>query len=171
LTKILKKNDKDIKIAQANYKKNYFSIRNNLFACTDNIAKILKTQSDLENIKKGKNESSSSEKQLKEVKNNVAQLTQDITNLKRRLESFNKNIQSGLSFDPFQKEQLETYKNMVRCTVCRDNDKDSVLNTCFHVFCKSCLESNLQSRHRKCPGCNIPFDRQNIKSINFLGSG
>jgi len=158
--------DSDIKTNQIKFQSNYKPIRDITLNCGDYIEKLMKFQTELEKLKKGKNESIN-EKQLKEEKLLVSQLSQDHSTLKKRLEGYTKNFQRSVSniTDPNKKEELEQYKNLVRCSVCHDRQKDCVLNTCYHVFCKICLELNLQSRHRKCPGCNIPFDRPNMKPI------
>ena len=48
-------------------------------------------------------------------------------------------------------EELRIYKNMVKCAVCHDRPKDTLITKCCHVFCQHCVRKNLDSRHRKCP--------------------
>ncbi len=39
-------------------------------------------------------------------------------------------------------------QKMLRCPVCNDNMKDTVITRCFHVFCNPCVKSRLQLRNR-----------------------
>lgn len=57
---------------------------------------------------------------------------------------------------------------MLRCPVCNDRMKDTVITRCFHVFCNPCIKKNLALRHRKCPGCAQPFGEKDVQSI-YLG--
>jgi E3 ubiquitin-protein ligase BRE1 len=160
--------DGDIKTQQLKFSKNYPPIKDNYLDCSEYIQKIKKYQEELEKLRKVK--SAENDRQLKEEKSTTLQLNSECNGLKKKLEGYSKSLarsSSGLPDGGNKQEELEKYKIMVRCSVCTDRQKDTVLTTCFHVFCKSCLESNLSSRHRKCPGCNIPFDRPNMRSISL----
>ena len=58
---------------------------------------------------------------------------------------------------------------MVKCKVCYDRFKDTIITRCCHMFCKACVEQNLKDRHRKCPACGIPFGQADVRSI-YLSS-
>ena len=51
------------------------------------------------------------------------------------------------------------------CTVCESSLKDTVLSTCYHTFCYSCVDKNLKTRHRKCALCNLPFGRNDVHKL------
>jgi E3 ubiquitin-protein ligase BRE1 len=160
--------DADIKTQQLKFAKCYIPIKDFYLSCSDFIQKIKKHQEELEKLRKLK--SPENDRQLKEEKTTTSSLNSECNILKKKLEGYSKNLlrtSSGINEGGNKQEELEKYKSMVRCSVCTDRQKDTVLTTCFHVFCKSCLESNLASRHRKCPGCNIPFDRPNMRSISL----
>ncbi len=63
------------------------------------------------------------------------------------------------------KTALDTYKNMLRCTVCKTRNKDVVLARCCHLFCRDCIMENLQMRQRQCPTCRQKFTKEDIKQI------
>jgi len=164
----IEKIDSDIKVQQTKFAKSYIPIKDSYLSCSDFIQKIKKYQEELEKLRKVK--SAENDRQLKEEKATTNSLNNECNNLKKKLEGYSKNLlrsNSNVSDGVNKQEELEKYKIMVRCSVCTDRQKDTVLTTCFHVFCKSCLESNLASRHRKCPGCNIPFDRPNMRPISL----
>eukprot|EP00477_Mikrocytos_mackini_P001269 GAHX01001356.1.p1 GENE.GAHX01001356.1~~GAHX01001356.1.p1 ORF type:complete len:399 (+),score=95.85 GAHX01001356.1:65-1261(+) len=60
-------------------------------------------------------------------------------------------------------EELNLYKQAIRCSVCNENKKDSILAKCSHTFCKGCLKSNLRVRNRKCPTCKTVYDNNDIR--------
>eukprot|EP00898_Chlorokybus_atmophyticus_P006534 jgi/Chlat1/6882/Chrsp51S06552 len=62
-------------------------------------------------------------------------------------------------------EEVNAYKKLLKCSVCLDRPKEVVLTKCFHVFCSPCIQRNLELRHRKCPGCGVPFGQQDVHSI------
>ena len=49
--------------------------------------------------------------------------------------------------------------------VCHNRQKDTVITKCFHIFCGQCIKANLDTRHRKCPGCGAAFGAGDIHSI------
>ncbi|KAJ4384376.1 E3 ubiquitin-protein ligase bre1 [Neurospora sp. IMI 360204] len=56
-------------------------------------------------------------------------------------------------------EEEEMLRNLVLCSVCRSNFKNTILKGCGHVFCNECVDNRLANRMRKCPSCNKAFDR------------
>ncbi|KAK4043505.1 BRE1 E3 ubiquitin ligase-domain-containing protein [Parachaetomium inaequale] len=56
-------------------------------------------------------------------------------------------------------EEEEALRNLVICSVCRSNFKNTILKGCGHVFCNGCVDDRLANRMRKCPSCNKAFDR------------
>jgi E3 ubiquitin-protein ligase BRE1 len=62
-------------------------------------------------------------------------------------------------------EQVEQHKLLLLCQTCQKNLKDTVLTKCMHVFCRSCIDTRVESRQRKCPNCNEPFAQSEIKAI------
>eukprot|EP01113_Clastostelium_recurvatum_P031545 TRINITY_DN3947_c0_g1_i6.p1 TRINITY_DN3947_c0_g1~~TRINITY_DN3947_c0_g1_i6.p1 ORF type:complete len:171 (-),score=39.56 TRINITY_DN3947_c0_g1_i6:25-537(-) len=65
-------------------------------------------------------------------------------------------------------EELKESKSMMRCTVCNDRPKDTVIAKCFHTFCNQCIRTNLEIRKRRCPGCAKPFSESDVHAI-YLG--
>jgi Zinc finger, C3HC4 type (RING finger) len=61
--------------------------------------------------------------------------------------------------------QVSELRRKVTCSICNDRDKDTVINRCFHVFCRSCVDRNLANRNRKCPTCKKGFDHNDIKHL------
>jgi E3 ubiquitin-protein ligase BRE1 len=62
-------------------------------------------------------------------------------------------------------EEIKEYKAILKCSVCHDRPKEVVITKCFHLFCGPCIQRNLEIRHRKCPGCGIPFGQSDVRNV------
>lgn len=56
---------------------------------------------------------------------------------------------------------------LVNCSVCHARMKDRIITKCNHLFCSHCIEANLNTRHRKCPGCGDRFGVNDVKPFYF----
>ena len=65
------------------------------------------------------------------------------------------------------KIQVNQYKNKLICSVCSTNEKNCMLAKCTHMFCRSCIQDNINNRNRKCPQCKLAFSKQDVKAIYF----
>ncbi|KAF1895888.1 hypothetical protein Lal_00033951 [Lupinus albus] len=61
--------------------------------------------------------------------------------------------------------ELEEYREIVKCTICRDRTKQVVITKCFHLFCNQCVQAVAGSRHRKCPLCGASFGANDVKPV------
>lgn len=64
------------------------------------------------------------------------------------------------SLDRRNKEAVKRYRMMVECPICHRNRRDTILETCGHVACRQCLESDGQHH---CPICQKPFTRAQMR--------
>jgi E3 ubiquitin-protein ligase BRE1 len=94
----------------------------------------------------------------------IARLMEERNVLKRKVER----LSARGSVDTLLEEEVSTLRKMLRCPICNDNMKDTVITRCFHVFCNPCVKSRIQLRNRKCPGCAKPFGDSDVHSI-YLG--
>ncbi|KAH8581906.1 zinc finger protein [Cryptosporidium sp. chipmunk genotype I] len=92
-----------------------------------------------------------------------------LTNLEINFDNTEEN--EHLQIDDYDKE-INTLKSenqelltLMKCSVCRDKVKDTVINRCGHLFCRDCIDRNLSSRNRKCPLCHINFDKNDTGRI------
>ncbi len=56
---------------------------------------------------------------------------------------------------------------MLHCPMCKLRYKGVVLNKCFHLFCKECIEEVVQEKTKKCPTCGEKFNKDDIKTVFF----
>jgi E3 ubiquitin-protein ligase BRE1 len=47
------------------------------------------------------------------------------------------------------KDELDSLKQRLKCSVCSKRDKSVVITKCFHLFCSECIDSRLKARMRK----------------------
>ncbi|KAJ7545345.1 hypothetical protein O6H91_09G116100 [Diphasiastrum complanatum] len=62
-------------------------------------------------------------------------------------------------------EEIKEYKAILNCGVCHDRPKEVVITKCYHLFCNPCIQRNLEMRHRKCPGCGVPFGQNDVRNV------
>jgi len=63
--------------------------------------------------------------------------------------------------------QVNALKSRISCPVCNTRDKKVIITRCRHMFCRQCVELNLESRNRKCPSCGLRFDRKDVEDVWF----
>eukprot|EP01017_Pseudomicrothorax_dubius_P038498 TRINITY_DN5776_c0_g1_i3.p1 TRINITY_DN5776_c0_g1~~TRINITY_DN5776_c0_g1_i3.p1 ORF type:complete len:832 (-),score=284.28 TRINITY_DN5776_c0_g1_i3:130-2625(-) len=60
---------------------------------------------------------------------------------------------------------LEKYKRIALCTVCEKRTKSVLLTKCLHVFCRKCVDKQIEIRERKCPICRKAFGTEDCKTL------
>lgn len=63
--------------------------------------------------------------------------------------------------------ELEMYRRMVTCSVCDKRRKNVTITRCRHMFCSECIQTNLETRHRKCPACGKPFGAEDLVNVHL----
>ena len=115
--------------------------------------------------------------QLIELRNRVA----DLENSAKRLEEELSSTQKDLRLKTRQiadaagdvgklevKEVRAMYQEMedsLRCPVNPSRWKNCLISKCFHLFNDESLYENLAKRNRKCPTCNLKYDKDNIVKV------
>ena len=56
-------------------------------------------------------------------------------------------------------EQIKKYKEKILCPVCKANRRNTILTSCGHPICRSCVDK----ANYKCPICSKHFDNINVK--------
>ncbi|KAG0316737.1 E3 ubiquitin-protein ligase bre1 [Dissophora globulifera] len=62
-------------------------------------------------------------------------------------------------------KQAARYLKLLKCPACDMNFKSHVILRCMHVFCKQCMDNQLEFRQRKCPTCRESFGAKDVKEI------
>jgi len=65
---------------------------------------------------------------------------------------------------------LERYKGMQRCSVCKQRRRKVMLQRCGHTFCDKCIEKTLAARNRKCPSCHVAFSKPDVLPFYLQGA-
>ncbi|KAK4204370.1 BRE1 E3 ubiquitin ligase-domain-containing protein [Triangularia verruculosa] len=93
---------------------------------------------------------------------------QELDKIKARLEEKNSEISKlRAKCRGNSTEEEEALRNLVICSVCRSNFKNTILKGCGHVFCSGCVDDRLANRMRKCPSCNKAFDRSDAMAAHL----
>ncbi|KAF9917640.1 E3 ubiquitin-protein ligase bre1 [Linnemannia zychae] len=91
-------------------------------------------------------------------------LVEETDGMKRRLEEQAKaEANSGENMEAAK--QAARYLKLLKCPACDTNFKSHVILRCMHVFCKNCMDNQLEYRQRKCPTCRENFGAKDVKEI------
>ncbi|XP_048496318.1 E3 ubiquitin-protein ligase BRE1-like 1 isoform X2 [Beta vulgaris subsp. vulgaris] len=63
------------------------------------------------------------------------------------------------------RQELQEYKEILKCSVCLDRPKEVVITKCYHLLCNPCVQKVLETRHRKCPVCAASFGPNDVKPV------
>ncbi|KAF2004541.1 BRE1-domain-containing protein [Amniculicola lignicola CBS 123094] len=66
-----------------------------------------------------------------------------------------------------QSDEAAMMQQMLQCQVCKNNFKDTIIKTCGHVFCASCIQDRLINRARKCPNCAKAFGNNDTMRMHW----
>ncbi|PIN03187.1 E3 ubiquitin ligase involved in syntaxin degradation [Handroanthus impetiginosus] len=89
---------------------------------------------------------------------------EDLETLRRKAEQL-KSEAEGSSITEKLKQELKEYKEILKCNVCLDRRKEVVITKCYHLFCNTCVQRLIESRHRKCPVCSASFGANDVKPV------
>lgn len=64
-------------------------------------------------------------------------------------------------------EEIDAMRTLLNCNVCHERQKNVIITKCCHVFCSKCIQKNLETRNRKCPGCGVPFGQADVKQFYY----
>ncbi|KAF9355979.1 E3 ubiquitin-protein ligase bre1 [Mortierella sp. AD094] len=91
-------------------------------------------------------------------------LLEDTEAMKRKIEEQTKAESSSGEHSEAAK-QASRYLKLLKCPSCDVNFKSHVILRCMHVFCKQCMDNQLEYRQRKCPTCRESFGAKDVKEI------
>ncbi|KAF9997995.1 hypothetical protein BGZ65_006452 [Modicella reniformis] len=91
-------------------------------------------------------------------------LQEESETMKRKIEENVKKSESS-SGDTEASKQAAQYLKLLKCPACDVNFKSHVILRCMHVFCKSCMDKQMEYRQRKCPTCRENFGAKDVKEI------
>ncbi|KAF9668749.1 hypothetical protein SADUNF_Sadunf14G0035900 [Salix dunnii] len=83
---------------------------------------------------------------------------------RRKVSHLQEHTEGSLIVEKLQQE-LREYREIVKCSICLDRPKEAVITKCYHLFCNPCIQRIVESRHRKCPVCNMSFGLNDVKPV------
>ena len=66
-----------------------------------------------------------------------------------------------------QSSEMATMEQMIQCQICKSRFKNTVIKTCGHLFCDSCVQDRLTNRARKCPNCGKAFGSNDTMRVHL----
>ncbi|KAH8920247.1 BRE1-domain-containing protein [Atractiella rhizophila] len=63
------------------------------------------------------------------------------------------------------RETTQHLQKLLKCSSCNERFKSHVITRCFHTFCKECIDARIETRQRKCPGCQVAFGVADVQKI------
>lgn len=91
-------------------------------------------------------------------------IEEDMEVARRKMTSLQVQTEGSLMVEKLRQE-LREYKEIVKCSICHERPKEVVITKCYHLFCNSCVQRIIGSRHRKCPICNLSFGNNDVKPV------
>ncbi|CAM0948657.1 unnamed protein product [Alopecurus aequalis] len=88
----------------------------------------------------------------------------DLELMSRKASSLRAKTEASSVLDKVQQEVNE-YRGILKCGVCRDRQKEVVITKCYHLFCNDCIQKLLRNRQRRCPSCGLSFGANDVKTI------
>jgi len=88
-----------------------------------------------------------------------------ITQKLERTKNLSKDMELNDDDIEYLKLEVKKLRRMVMCTVCNSDEKAVVIAKCSHMFCKKCIDKNLEVRARKCPSCRTKFGADDVKQV------
>lgn len=91
-------------------------------------------------------------------------LVEETDGMKRKLEEQAK-AEASSGENSEAAKQAARYLKLLKCPACDVNFKSHVILRCMHVFCKNCMDNQMEYRQRKCPTCRENFGAKDVKEI------
>ncbi|PSC73290.1 E3 ubiquitin-ligase BRE1-like 2 isoform A [Micractinium conductrix] len=92
-------------------------------------------------------------------------LEDQLLDAQQRLERLRQQASTPGAADNELQAECTALRAMINCNVCHQRQKDVIITKCWHMFCQHCIKRNLDSRHRKCPGCGVSFGQGDVHNI------
>jgi len=126
------------------------------------------TVNDLENLRKVVDDKRKEINELwAELRKAQEALTLANLNIERQRKGGDiKAIPSSQKEAQLQKE-VDKCMSLLKCSICKQNMRSTVLTKCLHTFCKSCIDMRISTRQRKCPACNLQFAQSEAQQLYF----
>lgn len=162
LREAIKASDKKMRDAEIHFEKGKKDLDSKMSTYINASIQINDLQSQLDKTKDGYMKcvetATNAEEQTAKLARELEKSKQECQRLKRE-GLMNSGGDSGM-----RKLVLDLNKRL-KCTLCKENEKNAVISTCMHVFCFSCLDSQIKNRNRKCPICKNMFGQNDIKRV------
>jgi E3 ubiquitin-protein ligase BRE1 len=91
-------------------------------------------------------------------------LSAQVAGLEKQVQIYKK---KGTENPTAEKSVMEQMEQMLQCQICKSRFKNTVIKTCGHLFCDSCVQDRLTNRARKCPNCGKAFGSNDTMRVHL----
>jgi E3 ubiquitin-protein ligase BRE1 len=91
-------------------------------------------------------------------------LSVQVAGLEKQVQIYKK---KGTENPTAEKSVMEQMEQMLQCQICKSRFKNTVIKTCGHLFCDSCVQDRLTNRARKCPNCGKAFGSNDTMRVHL----
>ncbi|KAL5728381.1 RING-type E3 ubiquitin transferase [Ranunculus cassubicifolius] len=102
--------------------------------------------------------------ELENERFNKKRIEEDLEVLRRKAARLKARTEGSSALEKLQQEVRE-YREILKCSICQERPKEVVITKCYHLFCNSCVQRILESRHRKCSICAASFGPNDVKPV------
>lgn len=88
----------------------------------------------------------------------------DLELMSRKASSLRAKTEESSVLEKLHQEAKE-YREILKCGVCHNRQKEVVITKCYHLFCNECIQKLLRNRQRRCPSCGLSFGANDVKPI------
>lgn len=114
-------------------------------------------------VKDGRDNLSGLQIELEKERFEKKRLEEELEAVKRKAEHLR--VQKEGSVVEKLQQELQEYKEILKCSVCLDRPKEVVITKCYHLLCNPCVQKVIETRHRKCPVCAASFGPNDVKPV------
>jgi len=97
----------------------------------------------------------------REAETEREKLSAEVAGLEKQVQTWKKRSEGN------QSAEVKTMENMIQCQICKSRFKNTVIKTCGHIFCDSCVQDRLTNRARKCPNCGKAFGSNDTMRVHL----
>ncbi|KAI3857860.1 hypothetical protein MKX03_016940 [Papaver bracteatum] len=89
---------------------------------------------------------------------------EEFDSVTRKADRLDAHAQGSSILEKLQKEAKE-YRDILKCGICHERPKEVVITKCYHLFCGTCVQKILETRHRRCTTCAASFGPNDVKPV------
>ncbi|KAI6026328.1 hypothetical protein BKA83DRAFT_4241880 [Pisolithus microcarpus] len=129
------------------------------------------SEADKKRFTEARNYASESTQLQRKLESQVRAAEEEAARVKRETEKKIKKLSAAAAPVGVREEalsqEIEGLWKLMKCSTCKQGMREVVLTKCMHTFCRSCLDTRISTRQRRCPHCNLAFAQSDVQTVYF----